>query len=126
LYFDELVNYDTFLWNEMLALFEFLEAAGLGIEWLAAHCRIRGVDEALSCFEAGHYPPWREDVAAGYHRPAAALLTARNTDLGLLQSPANTARIGSLAVKFEHFTVQYEAMRPAQASRPGAERDRDP
>ena len=28
MYFDELINYDTFLWNEMLALFEFLEATG--------------------------------------------------------------------------------------------------
>ena len=32
LYFDELINYDTILWNEMLALFEFLEATGMGVE----------------------------------------------------------------------------------------------
>ena len=117
LYFDELVNYDTFLWNEMLALFEFLEATGLGIEWLAAHCRIRGVDEVLSYFEAGHYPSWGDDVAAGYHRPAAAVLTEHSADLGLLRSSASAVRVSSLAAKFEHFSAQYEAMRPAQPTR---------
>src|SRR5437868_6662773 len=108
LYFDELVNYDTFLWNEMLAFFEFLEATGLGVEWLAAHCRIRGVDEVLSYFEAGHYPSWGDDVAAGYHRPAAAVLTSHSADLGLLRSSASAARVSSLAAKFEHFTRSEE------------------
>ena len=103
--------------GEMLALFEFLEATGLGIEWLAAHCRIRGVDEVLSYFEAGHYPSWGDDVAAGYHRPAAAVLTAHSADLGLPRSSGSAARVSSLAAKFEHFSAQYEAMRPAQPTR---------
>jgi Methyltransferase domain len=110
-YFDELINYDTFLWNEMLALFEFLEASGLGIEWIAAHCRVRGLDDVFSLYEADRYPSWDADVAAGYHRPAAALLTGRNDDV-TPRSPADKARIAALAAAFERFTARYEAMRP--------------
>jgi methyltransferase family protein len=112
IYFDELINYDVFLWNEMLALFEFLEVTGFGIEWIAAHCRIRGLDEVFSHYEAGYYPSWREDDVGGYRRPAAAVLTRNNDDLGLLQSRSDAGRIGALTAKFEHFTERYEAMRP--------------
>ena len=45
-YFDELINYDSFLWNEMLALFEFLEATGFGVEWLALHADRPAAGEA--------------------------------------------------------------------------------
>jgi hypothetical protein len=110
LYFDELINYDTFLWNEMLALFEFLEATGLGVEWIGTHCRVRTVPEVFACFDAEWYPPWQADVAAGYHRPAAAILTAGNGDLGLLQSPAEVARIAVLAERFDRFTERYHAL----------------
>jgi hypothetical protein len=119
LYFDELINYDTFLWNEMLALFEFLEATGLGVEWIGAHCRVRAIPEVFACYEAGEYPPWRADVAAGYHRPAAAILTAGNGDLGLLQSPAEAARIAALAEAFDRFTERYHAMRARAAPASG-------
>ena len=114
-YFDELINYDTFLWNEMLALFEFLETTGLGVEWIAAHCRVRNIPEVFECYEAEWYPPWRADVAAGYHRPAAAILTASNNDLALLQSPAEAARIAALAASFERFSERYHAMRAEAA-----------
>ena len=124
LYFDELINYDTFLWNEMLALFEFLEATGMGVEWIGAHCRVRTIPEVFDLYEAGVYPPWRADVAAGYHRPAAAILTADNGDLGLLQRPAEAARIAALAVAFDRFTERYRALRaqaaPASGSAPAA------
>ena len=115
LYFDELINYDTFLWNEMLALFEFLEATGLGVEWIAAHCRVRGLREVFDYYDAEWYPPWRADIAAGYHRPAAAILTAGNADLGLLRDPAEAGRIAALAASFEGFSERYEAMRPKPA-----------
>ncbi len=115
LYFDELINYDVFLWNEMLALFEFLEATGLGVAWIAAHCRVRDIREVFEHYEAGRYPPWREDVAAGYHRPAAAILTAGNSDLGLLQRPAEAARIAALAATFDRWSEQYRAMTPPPA-----------
>jgi hypothetical protein len=115
LYFDELINYDTFLWNEMLALFEFLEDTGFGVEWLAVHCRVREAKQVLAELDTGRYPPWREDVAAGYHRPAAALLTATNPDLRLLQTADPEKRIASLARDFERQTQQFEERRQRPA-----------
>jgi hypothetical protein len=56
------------------------------------------------------YPPWRADVAAGYHRPAAAILTTGNGDLDLLQSAAQAARIAALAEAFDGFTERYRAL----------------
>jgi hypothetical protein len=114
-HFDELINYDTFLWNEMLSLFEFLEVTGCGVEWLAVHCRVRGLDEVFALYEAGHYPSWGEDVAAGYHRPAALRLTADRWDRRLKPDAADARRIDTLAVKFEAFTARFEAMRPPAA-----------
>jgi hypothetical protein len=106
LYFDELINYDTFLWNEMLALFEFLEATGFGIEWVAAHARVRGLNAVFDGFNAGYHPEWADDVTAGYHRPAAAVLTAGKGRLGL-QGDA----VGDLAARFDYWSGRYEALR---------------
>lgn len=116
LYFDELINYDTFLWNEMLALFEFLEAMDYGIEWVAAHCRVRGLDEVFAHYDTGRYPPWRDDVAAGYHRPAALRLTGDRWDRRLRPEAADARRIDALARRFEAFTARFEAMRPAETA----------
>lgn len=119
LYFDELINYDTFLWNEMLALFEFLDATGMGVEWIGAHCRVRTIPEVFACYDAEWYPPWQADVAAGYHRPAAAILTTGNSDLDLLQRPAQAARIAALAAAFDGFTERYRALRAEAAPASG-------
>ena len=112
LYFDELINYDTFLWNEMRALFEFLDATGLGVQWLAAHARVRGLEEVLLLSDRASYPAWEVDVAAGHQRPAAAILTAR----GGAVAAADTARIAALAAQFERLTARYEAMRQASSA----------
>lgn len=109
-YFDELVNYDSFLWNEMLALFEFLEATGCGVEWLALHCRLRGVEKVFAHYDADDFPHWRKDFAAGYRLPAAAVLTARNDDLYLLDDRSGRVRVKALAVAFERFTEKYHAL----------------
>jgi hypothetical protein len=109
-YFDELINYDSFLWNEMLALFEFLESTGFGVEWLALHCRLRGVEEVFRHYEADDYPHWRKDFADGYRLPAAAVLTAANDDLGLLELGAERRRVKALATKFERFTDKYRSL----------------
>lgn len=109
-YFDELINYDSFLWNEMLALFEFLEATGFGVEWLALHCRLRGTEDVFAHYEADNYPHWRDDFNAGYRLPAAAVLTARNDDFALLNNRDERARVKALSVKFEHFTTKYQSL----------------
>ena len=112
LYFDELVNYDSFLWNEILALFEFLEMTGFGVEWVALHCRLRGVEEVFAYYEAEayEYPHWRKDFVAGYRLPAAAVLTVRNDDLGLLEDRSERQKVKALAVKFERFTEKYRSL----------------
>jgi len=110
LYFDELINYDSFLWNEMLALFEFLEATGLGVEWVALHCRLRGIEDVFGFYEADNYPHWRDDFKAGYRLPAAAMLTASNDDLRLVDEAAKRPRIRALAAKFERFTEKYQSL----------------
>ena len=73
--FDELLNYDSFLWNEMLALFEFLSLTGLGVDWIAIHQKVQGAGEAMAMLQSGQYPRWEDDVAAGYFRQAALVLT---------------------------------------------------
>jgi len=109
-YFDELVNYDSFLWNEMLALFEFLEATGYGVEWLALHCRLRSIEEVFAHYDADNYPHWRRDFANGYRLPAAAVLTARNDDLRMLNDDTEAARVKALARQFERFTERYRSL----------------
>jgi len=72
---DEGINYDTFAWNEMLALFEVCARAGLGVRPLFVHDKVRGLAETLELVEAGRHPSWRADQAAGYRQQAAVVLT---------------------------------------------------
>jgi len=76
IYLDEALNYDTFLWNEMLALFELLALTGYGARWIALDRRLRPADVAIAMLERRRYPRWEDDVAAGYGRAAALVLTA--------------------------------------------------
>jgi hypothetical protein len=115
LYFDELINYDTFLWNEMLALFEFLDTSGLGLRWLAVHARVRPLDEAFALYESGRYPGWAADAASGYERPAAAVLTACRGDLGAPPERSEAGRVSAMAAQFERFSARFAALRPAAA-----------
>jgi hypothetical protein len=101
--FDELLNYDTFLWNEMLALFEFLDLTGFGIEWIATHRNVRGADEAIELLTQNAYPRWEDDVAAGYHRQAAAVLTARSP-VALPLNSQERRRMKILAAQFLELT----------------------
>jgi hypothetical protein len=78
LHLDEAVNYDTWLFNEMLALFRFLDARELDINWIARGGRLRDLEGTLCFLEAGRYPTWEDDVDAGYARQAAGLLEARS------------------------------------------------
>jgi hypothetical protein len=77
---DEGVNYDTWLFNEMLALFRFLDAERLDVRWIARGGRLRDLPETLRFLEAGRYPRWGDDLAAGYSRQAACVLVARAED----------------------------------------------
>ena len=83
----------------MLALFEFLESTGFGVAWIATHCRVRQLEEVFACLDTGHYPPWRDDVATGYHRPAAAVLTSGNGELAMPSNSRNASGLTALAAR---------------------------
>nr|WP_233061372.1 class I SAM-dependent methyltransferase [Parvularcula mediterranea] len=53
LLFDELVNYDEFLGNEMLVLYEWTRASGLGVQWLATKGKLRPLKEYTVGVEGG-------------------------------------------------------------------------
>ncbi|MFC3301800.1 class I SAM-dependent methyltransferase [Parvularcula lutaonensis] len=53
LLFDELVNYDEFLSNEMLALFEWCQGSGLEVRWAAAKGRLRPLPDFRTGVEGG-------------------------------------------------------------------------
>jgi hypothetical protein len=77
LHLDEAVNYDTWPWNEMLALFRLLDARGLDLRWIARAGRVRDLPTTLHFLEREAYPRWEDDVAAGFARQAAGVLVAR-------------------------------------------------
>lgn len=77
--FDDLLNYNGYLWNEMLALHEMLARTGFGIEWLGAHDRAYGLEDTLRFHETGTYPTWEQLRVRGYRQQAALVLTDHPT-----------------------------------------------
>lgn len=54
--FDELINYKTSFWNEILALYRFLLSSSLNISWLRVHQEVENIDENLYLLKKGNYP----------------------------------------------------------------------
>jgi len=79
IYFDELINYNGYLWNEMLGLFEMLERTGFGVEWLAVHDRVCTIEETVAMYETRTYPRWEEMIERGYRQQVALVLTSSPT-----------------------------------------------
>lgn len=71
--FDELINYKTAIWNEMLALYRFLFSTNMDIKWICCHHAVENIDEALYKIENNIYPEnsiirgdgkyWRQQAA---------------------------------------------------------------
>lgn len=95
--FDELVNYQAYLWNEMFALFEMLETTGLGIRWLSVHQNVRLIEETIALRLAGKHPNWTEDLNRGYRQQASLVLTNEELDLSILNLPHCKARVQAVA-----------------------------
>ena len=71
--FDELLNYDSFLDNEMLAFYEMLRRQGFGFEWFATIGSIFPMDRLV----AGDIPVgWRAFREAGCYQNACVRITA--------------------------------------------------
>ena len=71
LLFDELVNYDEFLSNEMLAFYEWTRKTGLGASWLASKGRLRPLKDYKTRLEGG-FAGYRQK---GWYQNAALVVT---------------------------------------------------
>ncbi len=117
--FDELINYYGFLNNEMLALFEMLEATGLGIEWVCCHKKVRSAAESIAYRAAKAYPPWADDLANGYRRQAALILTDKPIDYSIMRHVHARRQIDKLATQVAPLIAKMTALND---SRPQAAR----
>lgn len=109
IYFDELLNYATHPWHEMLALFELLEAGGFGLRWICMHQRLLLVDDVLHMHATRTFPKWGDMQKKGYEAPAALQLTAEGIDYGPLHLPHYRKRVKAMARQFADLTGQFEA-----------------
>lgn len=118
LHLDEAVNYDTWLWHEMLALFEFLEVTGLGIAWIARGGIVRRLEDTLIMLESARYPDWPDDVRAGFARGAVGVLTAEPVTLDLVGAVGLAPRL--LARSRAHYegTQRRRKCHPLTADQP--------
>ncbi len=97
IYFDELINYDGFMWNESKALFEMLERTGLGFDWLYFDQNLRQPSESARLFAEGRHPRWMDDVRAGYWQQASLRLTNNAIDCGPLSDPQYQKLLSTIA-----------------------------
>ncbi|MDK1374544.1 MULTISPECIES: TylF/MycF/NovP-related O-methyltransferase [unclassified Sinorhizobium] len=105
--FDELINYREFLWNEIFALFEMLEATGLGIRWLSVHQKVRGLEETITMLWEGNHPTWGQDQENGYRQQASLILTEGGLDLSILDEPYSRKRVLELAKRLSACVLMY-------------------
>ncbi|RVI73097.1 hypothetical protein CN188_31685 [Sinorhizobium meliloti] len=105
--FDELINYREFIWNEALALFEMLEATGLGIRCLSVHQRVRGLEETLSMLWNGTYPSWAKQTEAGYRQQASLILTEGGLDMSILDQPYSRRRVVEVAKRLSAMVMAH-------------------
>lgn len=87
IFFDELINYADYMWNESIALFEMLERTGLAVEWMACDHNIRMPEETVQMFYDGTHPTWRDDMASGHWMQASCVLTEGPIDCGPMEDP---------------------------------------
>ena len=119
IYFDELLNYETWLWNEMLALFEFLERGDFGISWIAMCQNVFLADDALLMLENGRYPPWPKHRKQGYRMPASGVLTDEGVDYGPLHLPHYREKVRKLAKLYDKQTARFETGEIRAEQEPG-------
>lgn len=107
IFFDELVNYSSYLWNESFALFEMLERTGYGIEWIAAHQNIRLVDETLALLSNNTHPTWKEDLRSRYRQQASLRLTGNGIDYGPMHFDHYASKVKRLSDLYDQLTDKY-------------------
>lgn len=101
IYFDELINYVDYMWNEALALFEMCERTGLGIEWIAHDHRLRTPHQSAQHFHDGDHPTWMDDMRSGYWMQASCRLTDSGINCGPMDDPAYREELQWMVAGFE-------------------------
>lgn len=84
--FDELINYDGYLWNEMFAFFEMLEENQLGFKCIAIHKNIRTIEETILLKQSNSHPKWEADIASGFRQQASVILTKEPLNMSALRT----------------------------------------
>lgn len=105
IYFDELINYDGFLGNELQALFELLEATSFGIDALWIHQHLMRLEESLELLESGSFERnWKVLQGKGYRQQAAVRLTGGGVQYGpLLTDKSYEKRVRRIGRRTERY-----------------------
>ena len=101
IYFDELINYVDYMWNEALALFEMCERTGFGLEWVAHDHRLRTPQQSAQHFHEGDHPTWMDDMQSGHWMQASCRLTAAGIDCGPMDDPVYRKELQWMVAGFE-------------------------
>ncbi|MDW4549972.1 TylF/MycF/NovP-related O-methyltransferase [Defluviimonas sp. D31] len=126
IYFDELINYADYMWNESLALFEMCERTGLGVEWICYDHHLRSPEETTAFFHKGNHPTWNDDIREGYWVQASCRLTKGPIDCGPMHDPAYRARIARMIKGFtKQETVRTRSFEKRQERLAEQERERE-
>lgn len=114
IYFDELINYVDYMWNESLALFEMCERTGFGLEWICYDHHLRSPEQSAQHFHDGDHPTWMEDMRSGHWMQASCRLTDQGIDCGPLDDPAYREKITWMIAGLQ---IQEERRKQALADR---------
>ena len=127
IYFDELINYVDYMWNESLALFEMCERTGFGLEWICHDHRLRTPEQSAQHFHDGDHPTWMEDMRSGHWMQASCRLTEGGIDCGPMDDPAYREKLQWIVAGMKKQEVRrQEALdaRNARLAEQEAERER--
>lgn len=103
IYFDELINYDAYIGNELQALFELLEAANFAVDALWIHQHLLRLEESLNMLESGTFEPsWKKLQHRGYRQQACIRLVKGGINYGpLLIDQAYEAKVRQLGMRIQ-------------------------
>lgn len=101
IYFDELINYVDYMWNESLALFEVLDRTGLGVEWLCIDQHLRDPATSAAHFHVSDHPTWNDDMRGGYWMQAACRLTDVPMNCGPMLDPTYRALLSHMLAGYD-------------------------
>lgn len=101
IYFDELINYVDYMWNESLALFEMCERTGFGLKWICHDHHLRSPEQSAQHFHDGDHPTWMDDMRSGHWMQASCELTDGGIDCGPMDDADYRAKLTWMVAGFD-------------------------